>query len=301
MKISAIIRTKNSAQTLGQCLDSLIHQTLHVNEIVIVDSGSTDATLSIVEQYRAQYGEQYSYKIIYYPSDEEFSYSKALNLGIAQASGDHILILSSHVVLKHQNTLELMLAIWQNWQTACAISLCRDTVPTVTQPPHPNNVKWSLINRDNFRGQGMYNFCSMIRKSDWETYRFNEDIPRCEDQDWVLHFYKQNNTGSLIIHHPTVYYNNPYYNATKDAWDYIVLGHYIDRYFVSKQFVYKILGNALQELKAFHFSKAIYYFRIAEYIVRDRLQGTPNIRSIYNADLEVKAEINAGSASASAH
>jgi glycosyltransferase involved in cell wall biosynthesis len=280
MSISAVIRTKNSGQTLSFCLESIQKQSLPVREIIIVDSGSSDNTLAIAEQFGCQ--------IIHYPSDTEFNYSRSLNIGIEQATGECVLILSSHVVLKYQNTIELMLAIWHNWHTACAVSLCRDAAQKVTKTPKLEDVRWNLINRYNFQGQGMYNFCSLIRKSDWEAYPFNEAMPRCEDQDWVQHFYQQQNTGSLIIRYPTVYYNNPYYNATKDAWDYITLGHYIDRYFISKKFVYEILGDALKELRARQFRKTIYNLTVAAYIVRDRLQGTQDIRSVYNSSLENK-------------
>lgn len=284
MKISVVIRSKNSGQTLSHCLDSIQQQSFSIQEIILVDSGSSDDTLSIAKQYGC--------KIVHYPLDIAFNYSKSLNLGIQAATGDCILILSSHVILKYQNTIELMVSTWQNWHTACAISLCRDAVQTTTKVPKLEEVRWNLVNRYNFQGQGMYNFCSLIRKSDWEAYPFNEEIPRCEDQDWVRHFYQTSNTGSLIIRYPTVYYNNPYYNAKKDAWDYITLGHYIDRYFLSKQFVYKILSDALRELQVCQFSKAVYHLTIATYIIRDRLQGTHNIRSVYNSNLEAAEESN---------
>lgn len=48
MHISAVIITKNSEKTLKRCLDSI---TNIADEILIVDSGSTDHTLQIAESY----------------------------------------------------------------------------------------------------------------------------------------------------------------------------------------------------------------------------------------------------------
>jgi glycosyltransferase involved in cell wall biosynthesis len=278
MNISVVVRTKNSAATLARCLESIQEQSSPVREIIVVDSGSTDATLDIAEKYDC--------RIIHYPSEIEFNYSKSLNLGIHQAVSDRILILSSHVCLKYPNTIELMISAWGMWSTVCAVSLCRDSVEKTTKTPEVEDLKWDIINRYNFQGQGMYNFCSLIRKSDWQEYHFNEEMPRCEDQDWVRYFYQKYNTGSLIIRYPTVYYNNPHYNSTKDAWDYITLGHYIDNHFISKKFVYETLNDALKELRRLNFSKATYHLTVATYIVRDRWRGTSNIRSVYNESLE---------------
>lgn len=49
MKISAVIPTYNRADTIGETLESIFSQTRPVDEIVIVDDGSTDETASVIE------------------------------------------------------------------------------------------------------------------------------------------------------------------------------------------------------------------------------------------------------------
>ncbi len=49
--VSVIIPAHNVEQYIERCLESVINQTLHNIEIIIVNDGSTDKTLSIIEQY----------------------------------------------------------------------------------------------------------------------------------------------------------------------------------------------------------------------------------------------------------
>ena len=50
-KVSIIIRSKNEEQWIFSCLTRVINQTYENKEIVVVDSGSTDHTLSIVKPF----------------------------------------------------------------------------------------------------------------------------------------------------------------------------------------------------------------------------------------------------------
>ncbi|MBQ3134488.1 MAG: glycosyltransferase [Oscillospiraceae bacterium] len=53
-KISVIIPVYNTEQYLKQCLDSVINQTLTDIEIICVDDGSTDRSLSILQEYASK-------------------------------------------------------------------------------------------------------------------------------------------------------------------------------------------------------------------------------------------------------
>ena len=50
-KVSVIIPVYNSSEYIRHCLDSLLSQTLQDIEILCVDDGSTDDSLSILEEY----------------------------------------------------------------------------------------------------------------------------------------------------------------------------------------------------------------------------------------------------------
>lgn len=83
-KISVIIPVYNASKYLKECLDSVVNQTLKDIEIICVNDGSTDNSLSILEKY-AQNDDRI--KII---NQENKGLSEARNVAIEVASGDYI-------------------------------------------------------------------------------------------------------------------------------------------------------------------------------------------------------------------
>lgn len=86
--VSAVIRAYNEAQHIGRLLEGLEQQTVKPDEVVLVDSGSTDDTVAIAEVAGC--------KVVHIPKSE-FSFGRALNMGCAAASGDILLFASAHV------------------------------------------------------------------------------------------------------------------------------------------------------------------------------------------------------------
>ncbi len=89
--ISANIICKNNENCILFCLQSL---TQVVNEIVIIDTGSTDTTVALAESFlKANQREGLSYKLIQEPEFQGYSYHR--NQAIAASTQDWILVLDS--------------------------------------------------------------------------------------------------------------------------------------------------------------------------------------------------------------
>ena len=53
-KVSVIVPIYNAENYLAKCIESLIHQNYRALQIILVDDGSTDNSLTIARQYAAQ-------------------------------------------------------------------------------------------------------------------------------------------------------------------------------------------------------------------------------------------------------
>lgn len=88
-KVSVIVPVYNSHNYLSKCIDSLVNQTLKNIEIILVNDGSTDDSLSIMEKYKQKFN---NIKII---NKKNGGQSSARNLGLTKASGEYILYIDS--------------------------------------------------------------------------------------------------------------------------------------------------------------------------------------------------------------
>lgn len=82
-RISVVIPVKNEAAGMADCLDGILSQTVAVDEILVIDSGSTDGTQDIVQRYpKARLVE-------IAPTD--FNHGETRNLGVRETTGDLVL------------------------------------------------------------------------------------------------------------------------------------------------------------------------------------------------------------------
>lgn len=276
MDFSVIIRTKNSEKTIENCLRSLNNQIVKPKEIIIVDSGSTDLTIQKVKKYNV--------KVIFYPKDKIFNYSKAINIGINKTNSEFILILSSHVEFLNKQTVLLMKELLIKNSKCISVSIDRTENKKENLINDKTNHKKTIITKENFKGKAMYNFCSMIRKISWDEYHFNERIPRCEDQDWAFNFLKKGFFTGIILE-PKVYYKNPYYNISKEALEYITIGKTVYPYFISKKFMISKMHLGVKNIISGNKKNAKYNLVIFWNIFKYKYFGWYNNESKYNKDL----------------
>ena len=101
-KVSVIIPAYNTEKYISSCLDSLVNQTLEDIEVIVVDDGSTDNTLQILNSY----AEKYPHKIKVFHK-ENGGQASARNFGLKYAQGEFLGFVDSDDWVSH-NMYELM-------------------------------------------------------------------------------------------------------------------------------------------------------------------------------------------------
>lgn len=111
--VSVVIPVYNTAKYLPRCLDSIIHQTYHNLEIIIIDDGSTDDSYIIAKEYATK---DPRIKLIH---QKNSGLSGARNTGIAKATGKYI----SFVDSDDEITSDFIEKLFQPYQKDQNISL----------------------------------------------------------------------------------------------------------------------------------------------------------------------------------
>ena len=83
---SVVIRAYNEEVHIGRLLKGISEQDYPGVETILVDSGSTDRTVQIAEEYGVK---------IVHISPEEFTFGRSLNRGIQAAQGEFDVIVSA--------------------------------------------------------------------------------------------------------------------------------------------------------------------------------------------------------------
>ncbi len=178
-RVSVIMRSKNSAWVIGQALAGLASQTRKDFELIVVDSGSADATLSIFERCAV---ERSARRLIRIPPTEYFP-GAVLNMAIRQARGDLLVFQNSDVVPLTPDALERLLAPLEakSADATFARQLPRPEAHTwvrrdyaVAFPPSGEPPPWMTYSLP---------FAAMTRAA-WSRHPFYEDAWGSEDTEW---------------------------------------------------------------------------------------------------------------------
>lgn len=100
MKMSVITVVYNAAETIERTIKSVLSQNYRDLEYVIIDGGSTDGTLEIIDRYKDWLG--------YFVSEPDNGIYDAMNKGIRACTGDVISILNSDDYFVDENVLKII-------------------------------------------------------------------------------------------------------------------------------------------------------------------------------------------------
>ncbi len=93
LEVSIVINVYNEEENIGDCLGSLKEQSYSDFELIVVDDGSTDSTMDIVEDYR----EHFELKTY---STPHVGIKKARRKGVKETTGDIIVVIDADEILE---------------------------------------------------------------------------------------------------------------------------------------------------------------------------------------------------------
>ena len=173
---SIVIRAYNEEKLIGRLLEGIKQQTVKDVEIILVDSGSTDTTVSIADSFGA--------KVVHIPP-AEFTFGRSLNIGIKSASREFIVIASAHVYPVYPDWLETLLRPFQDPQVALTYGKQRGYAGS-KYSEHQIFHQWYPDASTLDQATAFCNNANAaIRKSLWEKHPYDETLTGLEDLEWA--------------------------------------------------------------------------------------------------------------------
>ncbi|OGS69796.1 MAG: hypothetical protein A3G95_00295 [Flavobacteria bacterium RIFCSPLOWO2_12_FULL_31_7] len=266
--ISIIIPVYNQEKYLAETLNSVLNQSCSNWECILVNDGSADNSVSVINQYLAK-DNRFSFI-----NSENKGVSHARNLALKQVKGDFILFLDGDDII---HTEKLQMAI-SNFEQNTDLSIVfnttnyfQDTIENVlfdikldtellnfngillywgekiTIPIHSAIIKKTLL-------EGIEFNCELTAQEDWLVWlRLFQKKPKVFILDEVLSYYRKHNTSRT----QTVSLKEDHFKALQifenyiDLEDYkLLLLHQVKRYYnKSYDSIYKL--NAIKESKTY--------------------------------------------------
>ena len=171
-----VVRALNEAEHLPALFSGLLRQTIQPDQVILVDSGSTDDSVAIAQAHGAD---------ITHIGPEDFSFGRSLNVGCAAATGEILVLVSAHVYPVDEHWLENLIApfsesdvvlsygrqIGDHRTSFSELQLMRQWYPEQSNPdqgtPFCNNAN-----------------CA-IRRDWWERFPYDEQLTGLEDLAWA--------------------------------------------------------------------------------------------------------------------
>lgn len=183
MKISIITPSFNSEKTIEKTILSVLNQSYKDIEYIIIDGGSRDKTLEIVNKFKDKIA-----KII---SEKDQGIYDAMNKGIKLATGDIIGILNSDDLYADNNVIEIVVKTFLDYQVDCVWG---DIIYFVNDPSKIIRYWKSSEYKEGLFEKGWVppHPTFFVKKECYQKYGyFRLDFPVAADYELMLRFLKK--------------------------------------------------------------------------------------------------------------
>ncbi len=238
-KVSVIITTKNSAQTLKNLLESIKKQSYKSIETIVVDNQSSDKTVNLSKKYTDK---------VFNKGPER---SAQRNFGVNKSTGKYVFILDSDMVLTKNVVRECVLAAEADQNIGCLV---------IPERSFGNSfwAKTKQLEREINQGEEYFEAARFFPKETFKIFKgYDENITGPEDWDLprrVVKYKRISRIKSYILHNEgdltlsTLFKKKYYYGLSADRY-------------LKKQKLSPISSVTLYFLRPAFYRKWYYFFK----------------------------------------
>lgn len=215
--VALVVRCFNEEAQIGRLLTGVERQTRRPDEIIVVDSGSTDATLSIASAFDGV-------KVLAI-SPEQFSFGHALNRGIAEATSDICVFASAHVYPVYDTWIEHLVAPFEDDVVACTYGR------QLTQPDGRFSERRLLeqwfpaVSIRRQRDPFCNNANAAVRRALWEEQPYDEYLTGLEDLDWARRAIDRGYVLSYVAQAPIIHVHEESFGEIQNRYRREAIAH----------------------------------------------------------------------------
>jgi len=254
--VSVIMPTYNSAQTLQEALDSIIHQTYRPIEIITIDDASNDDSLAIAKAYAQKHTTQ-DLQFIILKNDQNAGAGISRNKGVDNATGTYMAFLDADDLWKSHKLETQILAMKSQNALVCygAYEIFKES------PEKPilihkvfEKLTYKKLHKTNYIGNltGIYNAAvlgkvnipSLRKRQDWAMWldTLKKANYAIGIQEPIASYRLGNglsaNKIELIKYNYAVYRKHLGYSALKSSWNMILF--FYEQFVIKKGMIKKL-------------------------------------------------------------
>lgn len=251
MKISIIIPVLNREDSISRCLHSVMDQNYDNLEIVVVDNGSSDRTIDIVNNFKKR---DQRIRLLH---AKKLGVSSARNLGLSCSTGDYIMFLDSDDTIAPETIATLLKISVKN---GYLIVKCNYKIENGNNIRIPSTLSGEFAIDDKFWkiffSSHKLNqvWGQLIKREIVSDLKFDEEITMAEDYLFNYNLYKNvdkiyicdKNYYSYFYSEDGLNFNKNYKKVLKKISDILFVCRLL--YVKSPRFKYEIMNRFINEI-----------------------------------------------------
>lgn len=214
--VSVIIRCFNEERHIGRLLQGLVGQGRPADEIVIVDSGSTDRTLEIASEFPTK---------VVHIAPEDFSFGRALNVGCEAASGDVFVNASAHVYPVFDSWLRELVAPFAAPEVGLTYGRQQGDARTRYSERRIFAQWFPAESEPNQKHPFANNANSAVRRSVWERFRWDEALTGLEDLEMARQAFEARMKIAYVATAPIVHVHDEDWKQIRNRYRREAIAH----------------------------------------------------------------------------